>query len=198
VRLAASSLPRATTEASASARSETARKQDSTRILVNDRLDVALAAEAGGVHLGEKSFPVEEARRFVKLLRRKEDFLIGVSCHSLQAAKAAERGGADYLFVGPVFATPSKAAYGPPQGLKALAEVCRSIAVPVLAIGGKPCRLPFRWSGRYRRHSTLSGRSGHGCGSSGAAEAFCLSCRQSPQSSHQRSCKRRNRRICPA
>jgi len=103
---------------------------------VNDRLDVALAAQAGGVHLGEKSLPPEEAQRLVGSLRREKDFLIGVSCHSLEAAKAAERSGAQYLFFGPLFATPSKAAYGAPQGLQRLGEVCRAVAVPVLAIGG--------------------------------------------------------------
>jgi thiamine-phosphate pyrophosphorylase len=106
------------------------------RILVNDRLDVALAAQAAGVHLGEKSLPPQEARRLANALRREKDFLIGVSCHSLAAAKAAEREGADYLFFGPVFATPSKAAYGAPQGLERLAAVCRAVSLPVLAIGG--------------------------------------------------------------
>lgn len=106
------------------------------RIIVNDRLDVALAAQAGGVHLGENSLPPQEARQLVRALHRDENFLIGVSCHSLEAAKSAERGGADYLFFGPVFDTPSKAAYGPPQGLTRLAEVCRSVSIPVLAIGG--------------------------------------------------------------
>jgi thiamine-phosphate pyrophosphorylase len=106
------------------------------RIIVNDRLDVALAAQAGGVHLGERSLPPQEAKRLVKSLHREKDLLIGVSCHSLEAAKAAEKAGADYIFFGPVFATPSKAAYGSPQGLGRLAEVCRAVAVPVLAIGG--------------------------------------------------------------
>ncbi|MFY9583195.1 MAG: thiamine phosphate synthase, partial [Candidatus Acidiferrales bacterium] len=63
-------------------------------------------------------------------------FLVGVSCHSWAAAVEAEHGGADYLVFGPVFATPSKAAFGPPQGLDRLAEVCRSVRIPVLAIGG--------------------------------------------------------------
>ncbi|HEX4543358.1 MAG TPA: thiamine phosphate synthase [Candidatus Acidoferrum sp.] len=106
------------------------------RIIVNDRLDVALATQTGGVHFGESSLPPQEARQLVLALHREEDFLIGVSCHSLEAAKSAERGGADYLFFGPVFETPSKAAYGPPQGLHRLAEVCRSVSIPVLAIGG--------------------------------------------------------------
>ena len=107
-----------------------------TRVLLNDRLDVALATQAGGVHLGEKSLPPEDALRLVQSLHRERDFLIGVSCHSLEAAKAAERRGADYLFFGPVFATPSKAAYGTPQGLERLAAVCQAVALPVLAIGG--------------------------------------------------------------
>jgi thiamine-phosphate pyrophosphorylase len=107
-----------------------------SRILVNDRLDVALAVQAGGVHLGEKSLPPQEARQLVTSLHREENFLIGVSCHSLEAAKAAECGGADYLFFGPVFATPAKTAYGAPQGLDRLAEVCRAVSLPVLAIGG--------------------------------------------------------------
>src|SRR2546429_5647154 len=64
------------------------------RILVNDRLDVALAAHAGGVHLGEQSLPPEAALRLRQGLEQ-EDFLIGVSCHSPKAAKQAERGGAD-------------------------------------------------------------------------------------------------------
>lgn len=105
------------------------------RILVNDRLDIALAADTGGVHLGEQSLPPQEALRLLKWVGRK-DFLIGVSCHSPTAAKEAERGGADYLFFGPVFATPSKAAYGAPQGLDRLGEVCRAVTLPVLAIGG--------------------------------------------------------------
>ena len=105
------------------------------RILINDRLDAALAVQAGGVHLGEKSVPAQEARRLAHTLGR-EDFLVGVSCHSLEAAKAAERNGADYLFFGPVFATPSKAGYGGPQGIERLAEVCRAVSAPVLAIGG--------------------------------------------------------------
>lgn len=107
----------------------------SARVLVNDRLDVALAANAAGVHLGEKSLPLEivtEWRRCVGRL----DFLIGVSCHSLDSARAAERGGADYIFFGPVFATPSKAAFGAPQGIERLREVSASVGIPVLAIGG--------------------------------------------------------------
>jgi thiamine-phosphate pyrophosphorylase len=107
-----------------------------TRILVNDRLDVALAEGTGGVHLGENSLPVQEVRRSVDSRGERKDFLVGVSCHSLAAAKSAASGGADYIFFGPVFATPSKAAFGPPQGIERLKEVCRAVSIPVIAIGG--------------------------------------------------------------
>jgi thiamine-phosphate pyrophosphorylase len=107
-----------------------------TRILVNDRLDVALSERAAGVHLGEKSLPPADARRLVKNHGEQRDFLIGVSCHSLEAARAAATDGVDYLFFGPVFSTPSKAAFGIPQELARLTEVCRAVTIPVLAIGG--------------------------------------------------------------
>jgi thiamine-phosphate pyrophosphorylase len=106
------------------------------RILVNDRLDVALSECAGGVHLGEKSLPLLEAKRLAESRGQRKDFLIGVSCHSPEAATSAASGGADYLFFGPIFATPSKSAFGTPQGLAQLAKVCRAISIPVLAIGG--------------------------------------------------------------
>jgi thiamine-phosphate pyrophosphorylase len=107
----------------------------STKVLVNDRLDVALAAGAAGVHLGENSLPVESASEWRRSAGRL-DFRIGVSCHSLESARAAERGGADYIFFGPVFATPSKASFGSPQGIERLREVCATVEIPVLAIGG--------------------------------------------------------------
>jgi thiamine-phosphate pyrophosphorylase len=106
------------------------------RILVNDRLDIALSEGAGGVHLGENSLPLRETKRLVEAHGRTHDFLVGVSCHSLLAAQSAAMGGADYLFFGPIFDTPSKAAFGAPQGLGRLAEVCRAVTIPVLAIGG--------------------------------------------------------------
>jgi thiamine-phosphate pyrophosphorylase len=109
------------------------------RILINDRLDVALAAGAGGVHLGGESLPVRDvaawcARHFGEA--RREKFLLGASCHAPEEALAAERDGADYIFFGPVFATPSKLRFGPPQGVERLGEVCRRVRLPVLAIGG--------------------------------------------------------------
>ncbi len=110
-------------------------RETGAQTLVNDRLDVALAAGAAGVHLGEASLPVEIVAEWRRAANRKH-FLIGVSCHSPDAALAAERGGADYAFFGPVFATPSKASFGPPQEIERLREVCRAVKIPVLAIGG--------------------------------------------------------------
>jgi thiamine-phosphate diphosphorylase len=107
----------------------------SARVLVNDRLDVALAANAAGVHLAENSLPVEVVSEWRRSTGR-VDFLVGASCHSIESARAAERGGADYIFFGPVFATPSKVAFGAPQGTERLREVCASVGIPVLAIGG--------------------------------------------------------------
>ena len=111
-----------------------------TRLFVNDRLDVALACGAGGVHLSENGIPVADACRlrdeFFASRERKPDFLVGVSCHSLGAALGAARSGADYIYFSPIFYTPSKANYGPPQGLERLATVCRAVPVPVIAIGG--------------------------------------------------------------
>jgi thiamine-phosphate pyrophosphorylase len=104
-------------------------------ILVNDRLDVALAAGASGVHLGEASLPVEAVAEWRRSSSR-VDFRIGASCHSLEAARIAERGGADYIFFGPVYATPSKAVFGAPQGIERLSEVCHALRIRVLAIGG--------------------------------------------------------------
>src|SRR5271167_4130335 len=72
-----------------------------TRVVVNDRLDMALALGASGVHLGTQSVPAQAVRRLVP-----DDFLIGVSCHSLEEALAAESAGADYIVLGPIFATP--------------------------------------------------------------------------------------------
>jgi len=108
----------------------------SCRILVNDRLDVALAAGAGGVHLGEQSILVEEVKRFLREKSVSAEFLVGVSTHSIEAAVATEAGGADYLIFGPVFETPSKAAFGAPQRLEKLRGVCDRVRIPVVAIGG--------------------------------------------------------------
>ena len=120
--------------------SSSAKRSRSVRILVNDRLDVAIAERADGAHLGEQSLPVQGAKQLVLSTSphasKAADFLLGVSCHSPEAARAADGSGADYIFFGPIFATPTKARFGVPQGLERLAQVCRAVAIPVIAIGG--------------------------------------------------------------
>jgi len=106
------------------------------RVLVNDRLDVAVAAGAAGVHLGGASIPVAQVVRWRRAGNAPDGFLVGVSCHHLREAIGAERDGADSIFFGPVYETPSKSSFGAPQGLDKLTEVCRSVRIPVLAIGG--------------------------------------------------------------
>lgn len=101
------------------------------RLLINDRIDVALACGADGVHLPVGSFRAADARL---LLGR--DKLIGASTHSPAEVDAAQREGADFVVFGPIFDTPSKRAYGAPVGLGALSQVTRRARVPVLAIGG--------------------------------------------------------------
>lgn len=101
----------------------------SARLLINDRVDVALAVEADGVHLGQSSFPVATARSLLGPHK-----LIGVSTHS--AAEVAAAAGADFIVFGPVYFTPSKAAYGEPQGIVRLRQAVEQSPVPVLAIGG--------------------------------------------------------------
>jgi thiamine-phosphate pyrophosphorylase len=104
-----------------------------TRVVVNDRLDVALASGADGVHLGGESLAVAAVR---PVLAAREDFWVGVSCHSPEDATAAEAAGADYVVLGPIFGTASKLRYGAPLGLGALERASRQTRIPVLALGG--------------------------------------------------------------
>ena len=108
----------------------------SARVIVNDRLDVALAVGAAGVHLGRESLPANEAVHWCREGNAPPDFLLGVSCHCLEQAQAAEKAGASYVFFGPVFDTPSKRSFGPPLSLSALEDVGRRVKIPVIAIGG--------------------------------------------------------------
>ena len=107
-------------------------KGSPTRLLVNDRADIALAAGADGVHLTTRSLDAAVIRRISN-----SNFLIGVSAHSLAEAQAAHAAGADFAVFGPVFDTPSKQAYGTPIGLEGLREAARALApFPLLALGG--------------------------------------------------------------
>jgi len=107
-------------------------KGSATRLLVNDRADIALSAGADGVHLTTRSLSADIIRRSFG-----ENFLIGVSTHSLDEAQAARDGGADFAVFGPVFDTPSKRAYGQPLGLDNLREAAQSLQkFPLIAIGG--------------------------------------------------------------
>ena len=102
-----------------------------TRVLINDRVDVALAVGVDGVHLRAASLPTGRVRVMIG-----PDRLLGVSTHSLEDVRRAQDQGADFVVFGPVYDTASKRIYGMPQGLGRLAEVCGIARVPVFAIGG--------------------------------------------------------------
>ncbi|HOO19759.1 MAG TPA: thiamine phosphate synthase [Kiritimatiellia bacterium] len=100
-------------------------------LIINDRVDVALAAGADGVHLGQDDMPLAEARRMGP-----PGWIIGISAESVADAVQAERDGADYVGASPVFATPTKTDTAPPLGLAGLRAVCAAVKIPVVAIGG--------------------------------------------------------------
>lgn len=111
-------------------------KGSATKLLINDRSDIAAAAGADGVHLRASSLPGAVVRQTFG-----EKFLIGVSTHSLEEASRARRDGADFVVFGPVFETVSKREYGEPLGLTNLARVCAELSpFPVLALGGVTLR----------------------------------------------------------
>jgi thiamine-phosphate pyrophosphorylase len=101
------------------------------KLLINDRIDIALAVAADGVHLGKSGLPVQEARRILGAKR-----LIGYSAHSVTEALRAQQDGADFVTLGPVYQTPSKVEYGQPLGLGVLHEASRVVTIPVFALGG--------------------------------------------------------------
>ena len=100
-------------------------------LMVNGNLEVAAACGAQGVHLPESGVPVREARKALP-----PGTLIGRSTHGTESARVAEAEGADFVTFGPVYDTPSKAGFGPPKGLRALAETAGTVTIPVFALGG--------------------------------------------------------------
>lgn len=113
-------------------------KQHHGKVFLNDRVDLALALDADGVHLRSDSLPPSLARQVLGKER-----LIGVSTHSAEEVRNAERDGADFVVLGPIFETPFKHMYGPPLGLPILETACRTSRLPIFAIGGiTPKQIP--------------------------------------------------------
>ncbi|MEW6417581.1 MAG: thiamine phosphate synthase [Nitrospirota bacterium] len=106
-------------------------KEYGAKLFINDRVDIALAVGADGVHLGQKSIPAHAVRKIPG-----NRLLIGVSTHSIDEAIEAERDGADFITIGPIYQTPSKLKYGNPIGIETLKKVKSEVSIPVLAIGG--------------------------------------------------------------
>ncbi len=101
-----------------------------TLFVINDFIDIALIVGADGVHLGQDDISIGDARNITP-----QDFIIGISTHSLEQALIAEKNGADYIGIGPVFATPTKEHYMP-IGVDTVKEVSESVKIPFVAIGG--------------------------------------------------------------
>lgn len=103
-------------------------------LVINDRVDLAMALGLDGVHLRADSLPSHSVRQIIGPHR-----LIGVSTHSAEDVRRASQGCADYVVLGPIFDTPSKRSFGSPLGLDLLADVCRNSSIPIFAIGGITC-----------------------------------------------------------
>jgi thiamine-phosphate pyrophosphorylase len=101
------------------------------KLIINDRADIALSVDADGVHLGQQSMPAHAVRKIAG-----DKLVIGVSAHGVDEALAAEKSGADFITLGPVYETLAKLKYGNPIGIEKVREVKSQIAIPVLAIGG--------------------------------------------------------------
>jgi thiamine-phosphate pyrophosphorylase len=101
-----------------------------TLLIINDRIDIALLSNADGIHSPVNGLTPTD------VIKYKNNLLIGKSVHSKSTAIQSEKSGYDYLILGPVFATPSKKKYGKPLGLSLLKEICKSVNIPVFAVGG--------------------------------------------------------------
>jgi thiamine-phosphate pyrophosphorylase len=106
-------------------------KKYHAKLFINDRVDIALAVDADGVHIGQKSIPAHAVKKIVQ-----DKLIIGVSTHSLDEALEAERSGADFITLGPIYETPSKLKYGKPIGVDTLKRVKSKLSLPVFGIGG--------------------------------------------------------------
>ena len=99
--------------------------------IINDRVDIAIACQADGVHIGQEDMPLGMARQILG-----EHRIIGVSTHSVKQAQEAQKEGADYIAIGPIFSTSSKPNVGPPKGPQIISQVKEMVEIPVVAIGG--------------------------------------------------------------
>lgn len=106
-------------------------KTYAVQLIINDRVDIAQAVEADGVHLGQNDMPLGLAKKILG-----DTMIIGISAESLQDAVEAEKGGADYLGVSPIYGTPTKTDTAPPLGLEGLREIRRTVKLPLVGIGG--------------------------------------------------------------
>ena len=106
-------------------------KDQGVPLIINDRVDVAQAVKADGVHLGQTDMPLEVAKKILG-----DSMIIGISAESLQDATEAENGGADYLGVSPIYTTPTKTDTAPPLGLEGLRDIRKSVRIPLVGIGG--------------------------------------------------------------
>ncbi|MEO5356209.1 MAG: thiamine phosphate synthase [Nitrospirae bacterium YQR-1] len=106
-------------------------KKYKAKLFINDRVDVALAVEADGVHLTQNSIPVDAARRIAG-----ERLIIAQSTHSIEEALHAQSKGADFITLGPIYETTSKLQFGPPIGIQTIIKVKKKVKIPVFAIGG--------------------------------------------------------------
>ena len=110
---------------------QTVMGSSTSQLLINDRIDVALALEGVGVHLRSNSLPLSVARRMLGAQR-----LLGISVHSVEEGLSAESQGADYIVLGPIYETPSKQMFGPPLGIHTLEKACTLVRIPIIGIGG--------------------------------------------------------------
>ncbi|MCD6472363.1 thiamine phosphate synthase [Candidatus Aerophobetes bacterium] len=102
-----------------------------TLFIINDRVDIAVASQADGVHLGQEDIPLKDARKIMG-----ENKIIGISTHSLNEAMKAEKEGADYVAIGPIFPTSTKADVSLPRGTEIISQIKKAVNIPVVAIGG--------------------------------------------------------------